>query len=86
MYGDQAAFFEPEEMPPLKHVSVGTLSMANNGLNMHGAQFFITLSGNLTYLDDIHTVFGQVTEGLDVLTTLNEAIVDGSNRPYQDIR
>ncbi|GAU97479.1 hypothetical protein RvY_08765 [Ramazzottius varieornatus] len=86
LYGDQAAFFEPEKMPPMKHVSVGTLSMANNGHSMHGSQFFVTLSENLTYLDDVHTVFGQVTEGLDVLTTLNETIVDGTNRPYQDIR
>lgn len=70
----------------MKHVSVGTVSMANNGHNMHGSQFFVTLAENLTYLDDVHTVFGQVTEGLDVLTTLNETIVDGANRPYQDIR
>ena len=60
--------------------------MANNGSNMHGSQFFITLGENLTYLDDVHTVFGEVSEGLEVLQKLNETIVDDTNRPYQDIR
>lgn len=60
--------------------------MANNGHNMHGSQFFVTLGENLDYLDGVHTVFGEVSEGLDVLQKINEAIVDDTNRPYQDIR
>jgi peptidyl-prolyl cis-trans isomerase-like 4 len=86
LYGDQAAFFEPETLPPMKHTKIGTLSMANNGSNMHGSQFFITLGENLEYLDEVHTVFGEVSEGLDVLQKLNGTIVDDTNRPYQDIR
>ena len=49
-------------------------------------QFFITLAENLDYLDGVHTVFGEVVEGFDVLDKINEAICDEEHRPYQDIR
>ncbi|VDN28620.1 unnamed protein product [Gongylonema pulchrum] len=65
---------------------MGIVSMVNNGADMLGSQFFITLGGNLDYLDDKHTIFGQVTEGLDTLEKLNEQICDEQNRPYRDIR
>ena len=38
LYGDQAKFFEAETKPRLKHKSRGTVSMANNGDNLHGSQ------------------------------------------------
>ncbi|NWT51003.1 PPIL4 protein, partial [Erythrocercus mccallii] len=38
------------------------------------------------YLDGVHTVFGEVTEGMDVLKTINETFVDKDFIPYQDIR
>jgi peptidyl-prolyl cis-trans isomerase-like 4 len=60
--------------------------MINNGSDMHGSQFLITLSPSLDYLDDKHTVFGCVAKGFDVLEKLNEWICDKSGRPYQDIR
>uniref|UniRef100_A0A8C2IV59 Peptidyl-prolyl cis-trans isomerase n=1 Tax=Cyprinus carpio TaxID=7962 RepID=A0A8C2IV59_CYPCA len=43
-------------------------------------------SENLDYLDGVHTVFGEVTEGLDVLSKINETFVDNNFIPYQDIR
>lgn len=49
-------------------------------------QFFITLGENLDYLDNTHTVFGEVAEGFDVLKKLNEAFCDKEHRPYKDIR
>ena len=49
-------------------------------------QFFFTLAEELDYLDGQHTVFGEVTEGFDVLDKINEAFCDKENRPYQDIR
>ncbi|CAL1269410.1 unnamed protein product [Larinioides sclopetarius] len=85
IYGDQATYFEAELKPRLKHEKVGTLSMVNNGTNMNGSQFFITLGENLTYLDEVHTVFGEVAEGFETLLKINEAICDPNNRPYQDI-
>ena len=47
------------------------------------SQFFITLGSDLTYLDDDHTVFGQVVEGFELVEKLNDALVDGDSRPYQ---
>jgi peptidyl-prolyl cis-trans isomerase-like 4 len=87
LYGDQAAYFEAEVKPRIKHKKLGTVSMVNNGSNMHGSQFFITLSPDIDYLDgQQHTVFGQVAEGFDVLQKFNEAFVDSEYRPYKDIR
>eukprot|EP00057_Strongylocentrotus_purpuratus_P028236 XP_011682710.1 PREDICTED: peptidyl-prolyl cis-trans isomerase-like 4 [Strongylocentrotus purpuratus] len=86
LYGDQAKYFEMENSPRIKHRKKGALSMVNNGENMHGSQFFLTLAEDLDYLDGQHTVFGEVTEGFDVLDKINEAFCDKGNRPYQDIR
>jgi peptidyl-prolyl cis-trans isomerase-like 4 len=60
--------------------------MVNCGDGMLGSQFFITLDENLSYLDGEHCVFGEVAEGFEILEKINEAICDGTNRPYQDIR
>jgi peptidyl-prolyl cis-trans isomerase-like 4 len=60
--------------------------MINNGQDMHGSQFLITLSDSLDYLDGKHTVFGQVAKGFDILEQLNECLCDKEARPYQDIR
>lgn len=86
LYGDQARFFESEKMPRIKHRKKGTVSMVNNGSDQHGSQFLITTNENLDYLDGVHTVFGEVTEGMDVLSKINETFVDNDFIPYQDIR
>ncbi|XP_066533522.1 peptidyl-prolyl cis-trans isomerase-like 4 [Hoplias malabaricus] len=86
LYGDQARFFEAEKVPRIKHRKMGTVSMVNNGSDQHGSQFLITTGENLDYLDGVHTVFGEVTEGMDVLAKINEAFVDKDFIPYQDIR
>ncbi|OXB83769.1 UNVERIFIED_CONTAM: hypothetical protein H355_013124 [Colinus virginianus] len=86
LYGDQARFFEAEKVPRIKHKKKGTVSMVNNGSDLHGSQFLITTGENLDYLDGVHTVFGEVTEGMDVLKTINETFVDKDFIPYQDIR
>jgi len=87
VYGDQARFFEGDVMPKIKHKVPGTLSMVNTGNNMFGSQFFITLGSELDALDAEHCVFGEIAENSDeIVTTLNETIVDVDSRPYQDIR
>ena len=53
---------------------------------MLNSQFFLTLGNALDYLDGRHTVFGEISEGFDVLDKINEAICDEKDRPYQDIR
>ncbi len=55
-------------------------------LLLFGTQFLITTGENLDYLDGVHTVFGEVTEGMDVLAKINETFVDNDFIPYQDIR
>jgi len=85
MYGPQARFFEAETVPRIKHTKHGLISMVNCGDNVLGSQFFLTLGDELDYLDE-HCVFGEVVEGEEVLSKINDTITDGSGRPYQDIR
>lgn len=57
---------------PHKH-KLGALSMAHAGKDTGGSQFFMVLSESSTrHLDGVHTVFGQITEGLDVLTQIRQ--------------
>ncbi|KAM5586721.1 hypothetical protein ABKV19_005571 [Rosa sericea] len=86
LYGDQARFFGDEIHLDLKHAKTGTIAMASAGENLNASQFYFTLRDDLDYLDGKHTVFGEIAEGLETLTRINEAYVDESNRPYKNIR
>lgn len=71
--------FKDEFDPTLRHDSPGVLSMANSGLHSNGSQFFVTLNAT-PHLDDIHSVFGRVIEGLDVVQSIEVGDVINSVR------
>lgn len=76
--------FPNEIVDTLKHSSKGILSMANSGPNTNGSQFFVTLK-ETPWLDGMHTVFGKVVQGQDVVDAIGQVETEGADRPVEDV-
>ena len=64
----------------------GALAMANSGPNTNGSQFFIVTIDAAPWLDGKHTVFGEVTSGMDVVDALEGLETDARDRPREEAK
>ena len=63
---------------------VGRLAMANAGPGTNGSQFFVTVT-ETPHLNGRHTIFGQVTEGYDIVETISRVPTGAQDRPTDDV-
>ncbi len=76
--------FKDEFHETLRHSKAGTLSMANSGVDSNGAQFFVTVT-NTPWLDNKHSVFGEVVQGLDLVHEISKVPRNAGDKPLEPI-
>jgi len=74
-----------DELPEAGEYKLGSLAMANAGPNTNGSQFFIVSGDNGVGLPPLYTLFGEVTEGLDVVSTIEQVETAAQDKPVEDV-
>ena len=68
-----------------RRVERGALAMANAGPNTNGSQFFVVTAEATPWLDGKHTVFGRVTNGMDVVDAISQVATDANDKPREPV-
>ena len=76
--------FADEFTSTLRHDRPGVVSMANNGPNTNGSQFFLTYAKH-AQLDNLYTIFGELIDGGETLDAMERAPIGKKHRPLTDI-
>jgi peptidyl-prolyl cis-trans isomerase A (cyclophilin A) len=82
--GGPGYMFADEFDPTLRFDRAGLLAMANRGPNTNGSQFFITLAAT-EWLNNKHTIFGEVVEGMDVIARIGSVRTGAGDRPVTPV-
>jgi cyclophilin family peptidyl-prolyl cis-trans isomerase len=77
--------YEFEDEANNRRIVRGALAMANRGPDTNGSQFFVVTADECPWLDGKHTVFGQVTAGMDVVDAISQVGRDGRDRPLEPV-
>jgi peptidyl-prolyl cis-trans isomerase A (cyclophilin A) len=81
---DPGYSFVDEFVPSLRHDTFGTLSCANSGPDSNGSQFFVT-AGATPWLNDVHTVFGKLYGGSNVVYAINNVTTGAGDKPLTNV-
>lgn len=76
--------FVDEFSPSLRHDAFGVLSMANSGPDSNGSQYFITVEPT-PWLNDVHTIFGRLYGGSNVVYAINNVATNGNSKPLTNV-
>jgi cyclophilin family peptidyl-prolyl cis-trans isomerase len=77
--------YEFDDEPNDRRVVRGALAMANRGPNTNGSQFFIVTAESCPWLDGKHTVFGEVSDGMDAVDSISDVDRDARDRPRERV-